>query len=175
MSLILTATGHRARRARPAAALVYLWEGDAGASDYAIDLNIVSLAFKFHAVGLELESYWQGVTCMLCNFNGEEGTGDIVVPRSQTGVLVGLWISNSQFNAGGNQINLGASVVSGAIVGNAISSMTASTDGIVVNGGQLPITGNSFNSDANSSSQTGVVVKLIDQRHDRWQYIQWSR
>jgi hypothetical protein len=97
-------------------------------------------------------------SCIRCNFNGEEGVGAITVPGSQSGVLTGLWITASQFNTGGNQLNFGTSVASGAITGNTISTFTASVSGVVGILGEMLIVGNTFNSAANGTTQAGVVL-----------------
>ena len=132
--------------------------GDVASTNYIIDINIVSSAFNYHSYGIELASYWQGFTCVLCNFNGEEGSAGIYVSSGQSGTLAGFWVTASQFNTGGSQILFGTAVSSGAIIGSTITTYTASSNGIIMLGGEWGINGNVFNSNANGSSQAGIVV-----------------
>lgn len=134
------------------------WEGDVGTTSYATILNVVSSSFNFHVYGAELNSYWQGVTFDQCNFNGEVGSGGIIVPGSLSGTLALLSIFNSQFNTGGPQVDLETAVDDFFAVGNVISVYTASATALLLNKVfEFAVTGNVFNS-AGGSSQFAAAV-----------------
>jgi hypothetical protein len=98
-----------------------IFEGDSGTTSYATVLNVTASNFNFHGIGLQLGSYWQGVTINQSNFNGEEGTACIYEPGSQTGTLVLVTITYSQFNCAGSQILLSTAVLSPTVIGNTIT------------------------------------------------------
>lgn len=109
-------------------------------------VNIYSSAFFFTAIGIELNSYWEGITIQQCNFNGETGGAGIYVPPAMTHTGPLLTINDSQFNTAGAQINLQTGVTQLALNGNTITTYGNSAIGATL-GASISVTviGNTFN------------------------------
>lgn len=135
-----------------------LVEGDTSHAIYATNINIVNSSFNLHANGWLLESYWQGVSCSLCNWNGEEGTTCVDIPSSMSGVLVLLNINNSQLNCNGPQILVGTITFNVMINNNVISPFGNNSVGIDGAMYQSSITGNQINNTSSATGTFGIAV-----------------
>lgn len=135
-----------------------LVEGDTSHAIYATNINIVNSSFNLHNNGWVLESYWQGVTCSLCNWNGEEGTTCVDIPPSQAGVLVLLNINNSQLNCNGPQILVGTITFNVMVNNNVISPFGNNSVGIDGAMYQSTISGNVINNTGAATGVNGIAV-----------------
>ncbi|EIG63484.1 hypothetical protein [Bradyrhizobium sp. WSM1253] len=124
-------------------------EGDSGTGSYATIINIARSSFNHHVMGMLLGSYWQGITCEACNFNGAVGN-NCVLANGASGTNVLLNFTNSQFNcgAGGAQINLNQPVLDFTLMSSTITTAGNGNSGVLISGaGSLDpiIIGNNFN------------------------------
>lgn len=133
-------------------------DGDHTHATYSTLINVVSSSFNYHANAWQLNGYWQGVSCTLCNFNGEEGTTCINIPPSQPGVLVLLNINNSQLNCKGAQILVGT-ITFNVMVNNSVLSPYGN-NGVGIDGAlyQSSISGNQINNTQGFTGQNGVAI-----------------
>lgn len=135
-----------------------LVEGDATHAIYATNINIVNSSFNLHTNGWLLESYWQGVSCSLCNWNGEEGTTCVDIPSSQAGVLVLLNVNNSQLNCNGPQILVGTITFNVMVNNNVISPFGNNSVGVDGAMYQSTIGGNQINNTGGATGTVGIAV-----------------
>ena len=85
-------------------------------SQYGVLYNIDKSYFHQAAHGIIYGSYVQGVNVNLCNFNG--GSVGIMVPSGASGVLAQLYVTNSQFNTGLDQIDLLTTIAQFSAINN---------------------------------------------------------
>lgn len=138
-----------------------LVEGDSTNHIYATTINIVNSTFNLHANGWLLEGYWQGITCTLCDWNGEEGTTCVDVPSGEPGVLVLLNINNSQLNCKGPQIFVQTNIFNLLLNNNVISPFGTNSVGIQANSSQSTINGNVINNTGAATGVNGIAVTGI--------------
>jgi hypothetical protein len=134
------------------------YQGDTGTSTYATILLVKASSFNLHAVGVTLGNWWQGVVFETVNFNGRQGTAGLQVPPSQAGTLSGLWIVNSQFDTGGNEIDINTGVSGLFLTSSEFHATT--TNAFQANLGPsifITVHGNVFVNPFSVANVTGVV------------------
>jgi hypothetical protein len=136
-----------------------IYEGNAGTSSYAVLLNISRSSFNFHTTGIQLNDFWQGITCDQCNFNGELGGSCISQTGGATGVLVLFTLTNSQLNCAGTQVSISSSVINPTFMGNTFTVFSAGNSAINTGTGAsgLIVIGNEFNLAGAPAGTFGVV------------------
>ena len=126
-------------------------EGDTPTTSYATLINVSASSFNSQQYGVELGSYWQGITFGGgTQFNGAAGTAGIYEIPSAAGVLVLLSVSNCEFAYNGQNISINTSIDSVQLIGN---FLTAPAGTYSVNLGSTlfsMVTGNFFTGASNS-------------------------
>ena len=124
----------------------------------SIVINTSNSTFSWHNVGVELDSYWEGLTFNQCNFQGEVGSVGLYCPTGQTNAGPLLNVNGCQFNSGGQQIDMVTAVPEVIIRGCTITTIGNSNAGILLGTGASPIiVGNLINL-ASGTSTVGISV-----------------
>jgi hypothetical protein len=133
--------------------------GKAATSSFATILNVQSSSFNFAVLGVALHGFWQGVSLININCNGEVGTACVQEAGSAGGVLALLYISGSQMNTAGNQIDINTGIDTFTLSGNTITCFSNSCQGAAL-GGSLGVmaTGNFFNTNGSPTSTFGLTT-----------------
>jgi len=128
----------------------------------SIVINTSNSTFSWHNVGVELDSYWEGLTFNQCNFQGEVGSVGLYCPTGQTNSGPLLNVSGCQFNSGGQQIDMVSAVPEMIVRGCTITVIGNNNFGILHGAGSSPIiVGNLFNV-ASGTGTTGVSLNCTN-------------
>lgn len=138
-------------------------EGDAATSSFTTIINFSQSSFNYHATGVELGVFWQGVTFNQCNWNGASGTSAIQQDGGSTSVNALLAVFNCQINYGGSsgtsQIAIASPVNTMTFIGNTITMAGNSSSGILAVAGctGLIVHGNIFNKFQGTTGNIGII------------------
>jgi hypothetical protein len=137
-------------------------EGAPTVPDYAIQVNIAKSTFQVASTGILYGSYLQGLTCDQCNFsivgNGIQSNG------SETGVLAGLAVTNSQFGLFNNSsvgILTLTTIINTQITNNFFDMNAPGTNSIAIwlsSFNHFNIVGNSIGSPAIANGLDGILL-----------------
>lgn len=140
---------------------------------YAVILNISQSSFNGHLYGLDLLSFWQGVTVNQTNFNSEVGfgTAGIIEFAGNTGVLSGLTVQGSQFGGMDDPINLapatGSIIFDAQLMNNIIYLINNGVVGIDIGAAGNPaqdiiVSGHALLGDNTKTGTFGIVIDALN-------------
>jgi hypothetical protein len=137
-------------------------EGAPAVPDYAVQVNVAKSVFEVLGTGILYGSYLQGLTVDQCNFsivgNGIQSNG------SETGVLAGLAVTNSQFglfNNGGAGILTLTTIINTQITNNFFDMNAPGTNSVAIwlsSFNHFNIIGNSIGSPAIANGLDGILL-----------------
>jgi hypothetical protein len=137
-------------------------EGAPAIPDYAVQINVAKSTFQFCATGILYGSYLQGLTVDQSNFSivgdGIQSNG------SETGILAGLAVTNSQFglfNNGGAGILTLTTIINTQITNNFFDMNAPGTNSVAIwlsSFNHFNIIGNSIGSPAVANGLDGILL-----------------
>lgn len=124
-------------------------------------LNVQNSMFFYHNIYVQLDNYWEGVTFTNNQFDGQVGGVGLFVPaNSHAGPL--LQLIGNQFNTGGQQIDLVASVTQVILHANTITVYGDNNFGALLGTcTDAIVTGNMFNH-ATGANTTALSINGPD-------------
>jgi hypothetical protein len=123
-----------------------------------IVLSFNKSSFYSHAIGAQLNSYWEGITFDNCNWQGQPDGVGLYVPAAQTHAGPLLTVVNCQFDAGNQQINFNTSVSQFRLIGSTLAIRGNGGFGLfMLAGSNAIITGNEFDVTAGDWTNTTAI------------------
>ena len=120
-------------------------------------VSFYNSSFVSHYLGVQLNSNWEGISFVTCNWQLGTGYAGLYVPPSQTHTGPLLTILNSQFNTAGEQINFQSPVSQFIMTGSTLTVAGDGKYGVVISGGNNAIiTGNQIDVSGDYDMTTGI-------------------